>query len=69
MSEKPSGIAHHAVIHHLGCIFFSLSLSTAVDATPHAIVAITVPAKTMLTLSYVYSLSPAYNRHSSLINC
>ncbi len=26
MSEKPSGIAHHAVIHHLACIFLSLSL-------------------------------------------
>ncbi len=52
MSEKPSGIDHHAVIHHLACIslspFLSLSLSTAIDVT-HAIIAITVPATTMLT--------------------
>ncbi len=66
MSENPSGIAHHAVIHHLACI--SLSLSTAVDANPHAIVAITVPATTMITMLHLRSLSPAYTRHS-LINC
>ncbi len=52
MSEKPSVIAHHAVIHHLACIFLSLSLSlslsrsTAINIT-HAIMAITVPATTM----------------------
>ncbi len=46
----------------------SLFLSTAVDATTHAIVAITVPATTMLTMSHLYSLSPAYAR-PSLINC
>ncbi len=54
MSGKPSGIAHHTVIHHLACTSLSLSfplsltLSTAIDAT-HAIIAITVPATTMLT--------------------
>ncbi len=52
MSEKPSGIAHHAVIHHLACISLSLplslTLSTAIDIT-HSIIAITVPATTMLT--------------------
>ncbi len=52
MSEKPSGIAHYAVIHHLACISpchpRSRSLSTAIDVT-HAIIAITIPATTMLT--------------------
>ncbi len=52
MSEKPSGIAHYAVIHHLACISLShplsLTLSTAIDVT-HAIIAITIPATTMLT--------------------
>ncbi len=48
MSEKPSGIAHHAVIHHLACISLSLHLSTAIDAA-HAVIAITVSATTMLT--------------------
>ncbi len=45
MSEKPSGIAHHAVIHHFVCISLSLplTLSTAIDIT-HAIIAIPVPA-------------------------
>ncbi len=51
MCEKPSGIAHHAVIHHLACIYLSLPLSLtlfiAIDVT-HAIIAITVPATTML---------------------
>ncbi len=57
MSEKPSGIAHHAVIHHWACISLSLhflsltlSISTAVDTTHHAIVAITVPATTIISL-------------------
>ncbi len=55
MSEKPSEIAYHAVIHHLAFIFFSLSpsltLSTAIDIThtTHAIIAIIVPATTILT--------------------
>ncbi len=40
----------------------SLILSTVVDATPHAIVTITVPATTMLTMSHLYNLSPAYAR-------
>ncbi len=54
MSEKPSGIAHYAVIHHLACISLSLPLSlsltisTAINNT-HAIIYITVPATTMLT--------------------
>ncbi len=65
MSEKPSGIAHHAVIHHLHASFI---LSTAVDAIPHATVVITVQAITMITMAHLYSLSPAYIRHS-LINC
>ncbi len=51
MSEKPSGIAHHAVIHHLACIFFSLSpsltLSTAIDITH-------VPATTMFNKCHIY---------------
>ncbi len=44
--EKPSGIAHHAAIHHLACIF--LTLSTAIEII-HAIIAITIPDTTMLT--------------------
>ncbi len=35
----------------------SHSLSIAVDATPHAIVAVTVPATTMLTISHLYPIS------------
>ncbi len=71
MSEKPSGIAHHAFIHHLACI--SLSLSTAVDATsdatPQAIVAIIVPATTMLTMSHLYPCKQAYKGMHSVISC
>ncbi len=67
MSEKSSGIAHHAVIHQLVLFFFSLFLSTAIDATPHAIVAITVPATTMLTMLHLYSLSPAYQGQPLII--
>ncbi len=59
MSDKPYGIAHHAVIHHLACISLSLSLSlsltlsTAIDTT-HAIIAITVPATTMFNKYHIY---------------
>ncbi len=61
MPEKPSGIAHHAVIHHLACISLSLSLSlplslslslsptlsTAINIT-HAIIAINAPGTTYI---------------------
>ncbi len=57
MSEKPSGIVHHAVIHHWACIFlslpFSLTLSTAIDIT-YAIIAITVPATIMFNKCHIY---------------
>ncbi len=58
--RKPYGIAHYAVIHHLACISLLISLSTAVDATPHAILAIIVPATTMLIMSHLHvaSLQP-----------
>ncbi len=66
--QKPSGIAHHAVIHHLACISLSPpSLSTAVDATPHAIVDIIVPAITMLTMSHLYPCKQAYKGRYSVI--
>ncbi len=55
MSEKPSGIAHHAVIHHLECI----SLYNC-WCHHNAIVAITVQTRTVLTMSHLYSLSPSY---------
>ncbi len=50
MSEKPSGIAQHAFIHHMHAFLslpLSLTLSTAIDVT-FAIISITVPATTML---------------------
>ncbi len=56
MSQKPSGIAHHAVIHHLACISLSLSLSTAINITD-AIIAITVPATTMFNKCHIYILA------------
>ncbi len=56
MSEKHSGIVHHAVIHHLACISLSLplslTLSTAIDIT-YAIIAITVPATTMFNKCHI----------------
>ncbi len=61
MSEKPSGIAHHAVIHHLACMFLSLSpslsltFSTVIDII-HDIIAITVPATTMFNKCHIYIL-------------
>ncbi len=67
MSEKPSGIAHHAVIQHLTCISLSLSHST-VDATPHAIVAYHCTNYNHDNNVTFLSLSQAYTRHS-LINC
>ncbi len=48
---------------------FYLYLSAAVDATPHAIVAITVPATTMLTMSHLYRCKQAYKDRYSVINC
>ncbi len=51
-----NGIAHHAVIHHLACIYLSLSLSTAIDIT-HAIIAITVPDPTMFNKCHIYNLA------------
>ncbi len=48
---------------------FSHSLSTAVDATPHVIVVITIPATIMLTMSHLYPCKQAYKCRHSVISC
>ncbi len=67
MSEKPSVIAHRAVNLHLACISLSLPLSltisTAIDVT-HDIIAITVPATTMLTNVTFISLRTSLQRRA-----
>ncbi len=60
MSEKPSGIGHYSVIHHLHAfrslslsLSLSLTLSTAIDIT-HAIIDINVPVTTMFNKCHIY---------------
>ncbi len=47
----------------------SPSLSSAADATHYAIVAITVPATTMLTMSHFYPCKQAYKGRHFAISC